>query len=152
MSGILSCAMAAAALACTHAVAQTPAPASAQPLGSAQQGWLELAEGGVARAEQTWRDRRLGWYDSHLNDHQRYPLATIWDIAPLFESIDAIAIAAPSAAHRRAVASFAYGAERYLNRGLRPQPGYSPYPGDRDPQPETWFDDNGWWGLAFVNA
>ncbi len=44
------------------------------------------------------------------------------------------------------------GAERYLNRGLRPVPGYSPYPGDREANTETWFDDNGWWGLAFVNA
>ena len=47
---------------------------------------------------------------------------------------------------------FATGAERYLNRGLRPLPGYSPYPGDRTANTETWFDDNGWWGLAFVNA
>ena len=30
--------------------------------------------------------------------------------------------------------------------------GYSPYPGDRAANTETWFDDNGWWGLAFVNA
>ena len=44
------------------------------------------------------------------------------------------------------------GAERYLNRGLRPLPGYSPYPGDREANTETWFDDNGWWGLAFMNA
>jgi hypothetical protein len=50
------------------------------------------------------------------------------------------------------VARFATGAERYLNRGLRPVPGYSPYPGDRDRETETWFDDNGWWGLAFINA
>jgi hypothetical protein len=71
---------------------------------------------------------------------------------PLFESLDAIAIAQPSVANRRAVASFAAGAERYLNRGLRPVPGYSPYPDDRESNTETWFDDNGWWGVAFVNA
>ena len=58
----------------------------------------------------------------------------------------------PTAANRRAVARFAAGAERYLNRGLRPLPGYSPYPGDREADTETWFDDNGWWGLAFMNA
>ena len=71
---------------------------------------------------------------------------------PLFESLDAIAIAQPTASNRRAVARFAAGAERYLNRGLRPLPGYSPYPGDRSASTQTWFDDNGWWGLAFVNA
>jgi hypothetical protein len=50
------------------------------------------------------------------------------------------------------LARFAAGAERYLNHGLRPIPGYSPYPGDREPGTLTWFDDNGWWGIAFVNA
>jgi len=71
---------------------------------------------------------------------------------PLFEAIDAIAIAQPSPAHLEAVTTFANGAEAYLNHGLKPVPGYSPYPGDRSANTETWFDDNGWWGLAFVNA
>jgi Glycosyl hydrolase family 76 len=128
----------------------TPQPVPA--LTATQQSYLTLAQAGVARAEQRWRDPRRGWYDARLNDHDRYPLATIWDIVPLFQSLDAIAIAQPTSANRRAVASFATGAERYLNRGLRPLPGYSPYPGDRTADTETWFDDNGWWGLAFVEA
>ena len=125
---------------------------SASALTSAQQGYLTLARTGVARAERRWQDRRLGWYDARLNDHERYPLATIWDIVPLFQSLDAIAIAQPTAANRGAVARFAAGAERYLNRGLGPVPGYSPYPEDREADTETWFDDNGWWGIAFVQA
>jgi Glycosyl hydrolase family 76 len=128
------------------ATAQTP------PLSPSQQHYLALAEQGVARAQRRWHDSRRGWYDARLADRDRYPLATIWDIVPLFQSLDAIAIASPTSSHRRAVASFAAGAEHYLNRGLRPLPGYSPYPGDRAPGTETWFDDNGWWGLAFVNA
>ena len=122
-----------------------PAPASAPTLTAPQQRYLALAQSGVATAERRWRDTRLGWYDARLNDHATYPLATIWDIVPLFESLDAIAIAQPTPANRHAVATFAAGAERYLNRGLRPIPGYSPYPGDREPNTETWFDDNGWW-------
>jgi hypothetical protein len=126
--------------------------AHAAPLSAIQQHYLTLAQAGVARAEQRWSDPRLGWYDARLGDRERYPLATIWDIVPLFQALDAIAIAQPTQANRRAVARFATGAERYLNRGLRPMPGYSPYPGDRERDTETWFDDNGWWGLAFVNA
>jgi hypothetical protein len=126
--------------------------ATTAPLSPVQQRYLSLAQAGVARAEQRWDDRRLGWYDARLGDRERYPLATIWDIVPLFQSLDAIAIAQPTPANRRAVARFAKGAERYLNRGLRPLPGYSPYPGDREADTETWFDDNGWWGLAFMNA
>jgi hypothetical protein len=128
-----------------------PAPSS-PPLSPAQQHYLTLAQQGVASAKARWSDHRLGWYDSRLGDRDRYPLATIWDIVPLFESLDAIAIAQPTPANRAAVTRFAKGAERYLNRGLRPLPGYSPYPGDRTASTETWFDDNGWWGIAFVNA
>jgi hypothetical protein len=137
--------------ACTLALAAGNARAAA-PLSSAQQRYLALAQAGVARAEQRWHDRRLGWYDARLHDGDRYPLATIWDIVPLFESVDAIAIAQPTPANRAAVVRFAAGAERYLNRGLRPVPGFSPYPGDRAAATQTWFDDNGWWGLAFMNA
>jgi len=137
------------ALATGPALAPGPAPA---PPGPTQQRYLVLARAGVAAALRHWHDRRRGWYDARLNDRERYPLATIWDIVPLFESLDAIAIAQPSVANVRAVEHFAAGAERYLNRGLRPLPGYSPYPGDREANTETWFDDNGWWGLAFVNA
>lgn len=128
------------------------ARARAAALTAAQAHYLALAQAGVARAQQRWRDSRLGWYDARLGDRERYPLATIWDIVPLFESLDAIAIADPTRANRHALAQFAGGAERYLNRGLRPLPGYSPYPGDREPGTETWFDDNGWWGIAFAEA
>jgi hypothetical protein len=145
----------------TLAEAATPPPAASLPALSApvgapltpsQQHYLSLAQEGVAQANRRWQDKRLGWYDARLNDRERYPLATIWDSVPLFESLDAIAIAQPTRANRAALTRFAKGAERYLNRGLRPRPGYSPYPGDRTADTETWFDDNGWWGLAFVNA
>jgi hypothetical protein len=143
------CILVLALSAAAPASAAPPAPAAAS---ATQLHFLGLAKRGVAAAAQSWGDRRRGWYDERLNDRERYPLATIWDIVPLFQSLDAIAIAEPVAANRRAVARFAAGAERYLNRGLHPGPGYSPYPGDREASAETWFDDNGWWGLAFVNA
>jgi Glycosyl hydrolase family 76 len=133
-------------------LAAAPEADAAPTLSAAQQRYLSLAEHGVAMAEQHWRDKRLGWYDEKLNDRARYPLATIWDIVPLFQSIDAIAIASPTPSHLHAVTKFAAGAERYLNRGLHPVAGFSPYPGDRAPGTETWFDDNGWWGLAFIDA
>jgi hypothetical protein len=130
------------------ALSAQPSPASTPQ----QRHYLSLAQAGVAQAARRWADPRRGWYDARLDDRERYPLATIWDIVPLFESLDAIAIAQPTNANRAAVRRFATGAERYLNRGLRPLPGYSPYQGDRTADTETWFDDNGWWGLALVNA
>jgi hypothetical protein len=132
--------------------AAATAPALSPALSVAQQHFLSLAKRGISRAQAAWSDRRLGWYDARLHDGNRYPLATIWDSVPLFEALDAVAIAQPTSTNRHAVAHFAAGAERYLNHGLRPVAGYSPYPGDRDANTETWFDDNGWWGLAFDNA
>src|SRR5207302_960557 len=76
------------------------------------------------------------------------PLATVWGAVPLFEAIDAIAIAEPSAANKAAVARFAHSAEGFYTPRYH---GYAPYPRDSKPQ-RIWFDDNGWWGLAFVNA
>jgi len=157
MRTLASTLLATSLLALVAAGAVRAAPTPLLPAGgpaatAAQQRYLSLAKQGTAAAEAYWSDRRRGWYDARLNDHDRYPLATIWDIVPMFESLDAIAIAQPLPANRAAVARFAAGAERYLNRGLRPVPGYSPYPGDREANTETWFDDNGWWGLAFVNA
>jgi hypothetical protein len=112
---------------------------------------LQIAEEGIARAQRLWHNAHLGWYDSVLDDKERYPLATIWDAAPLFEALDAIDIAAPTPAHRAAVMAFARGAERYWDATLKPVGGFAPYPGDRG-QVVTWFDDNGWWGLAFLDA
>ena len=114
--------------------------------------YLQIAEQGAAQAQRLWWDKRHHSYDERLNDHDRYPLATIWDALPLFETVDAIQIAAPTPAHRAAVERFVRGAERYWDRGLRPHPGYAPYPGDRGAHVRVWFDDNGWWGNAFLDA
>jgi Glycosyl hydrolase family 76 len=161
LSLALACAVAASALPLKRA--PSPARTASEPTGTESLAageappsaptlpYLQLAEAGVARAERTWHDPRLGWYDERLNDHERYPLATIWGIVPLFEAIDAIDIGAPSSAHRAAVAAFASGAERYFNASLRPTAGFAPYPNDRG-EVRTWFDDNGWWGLAFMDA
>src|ERR1700678_804507 len=148
LAACLAAQIAAPALASPAVKAGVPAPVLSPP----QQTDLALAQAGVAAAREHWWDPRRDWYDARLEDHERYPLATIWDSVPLFEALDAIAIAQPTAANRHAVASFAAGAERYLNRGLRPVPGYSPYPGDREANTETWVDDNGWLWLTIVDC
>jgi hypothetical protein len=126
----------------------SPAAVGASP-SSAQMNYLSLAKRAVASAESHWRDRRLHWYDERSADRERYPLATIWGIVPLFQSLDAIAIAQPSAANRGAVERFASGAERDLNKGLRPVPRLLSLPGGpgrESSRHRDLVDDNGWWG------
>ena len=79
-------------------------------------------------------------------------LATNWGIVHLFGAVDALAIADPTPAHKSAVRAFAKGAERYWNPDLRPVPGYGPYPGNRGAGHRTWYDDEGWWGIALYDA
>jgi hypothetical protein len=58
----------------------------------------------------------------------------------------------PSSSSRHTVKVFAHKAEKYFDPALRPSGGYAPYPGDRGGRERAWFDDNGWWGIAFVDA
>lgn len=124
-----------------------------------------------------WNGRRnvpLRWYDERLRAGLAYPLATIWGAVPLFETLAAIAAANPTAASRAALRTFAEGphpppsppsarsasrrrhgttpvyggAESYWDAAVG---GFAPYPGDRGPA-NTWFDDNSWWGIAFMDA
>jgi hypothetical protein len=117
----------------------------------AQGRYLTLAQQGVAQTSRWW-DKKLGWYRAVLNDHDRRPLAKLWDTNGLFEALDEIALAYPTSQNLDAVTTFANDSERYWNGELKPVGGYSPYVGDNSPKQQTWYDDNGWIGLAFIDA
>lgn len=121
--------------------------ALAHPGGPAAHPYLKLAESGVA-ASQAWRDPVTHWYRQFLDRRAR---ATNWGSVHLFESIDAVAIADPTPAHRAAVRRVAAGAEGYWNPDLRPVPGYGAVRGRRG-NVHTWYDDEGWLGIAFHDA
>lgn len=109
--------------------------------------YVSLAETGVSKAA-AWRHE--GWYCEYLGcDNSAYPLLTIWGEVPMFETADALEQADPSGSHRRLVERFGLASERYWDRALG---GYAPYPGDREGNVEAFFDDNGWLGIAFVEA
>ena len=66
--------------------------------------------------------------------------------------MSAIELASPTLGHLQRVRDFARGAERYWNPYLRPRGGFGPWPGQRGAGRRAYFDDNGWWGLAFLDA
>ncbi|MEA2428381.1 MAG: hypothetical protein QOF37_2009 [Thermoleophilaceae bacterium] len=110
------------------------------------------AASAATRRSSAWWDKRRHWYLEQLGGPGKYPLATLWGVVHLFEAKNALAIAAPTPARKAAVRAFARGAERYWNPNLRPVPGYGPYPDSRGRRDRTWYDDNGWWGIAFHDA
>jgi len=113
-----------------------------------QRVFLRAAERGVQQSNQWWQKKRH-WYRSTLDGTQT---ASLWGVVPLFEALNAIQLAKPSHPHRHMLNRFARGAERYLNPSLEPVAGFGPKPRQRNPGKTTWFDDNGWWGLAFLDA
>jgi uncharacterized protein YyaL (SSP411 family) len=140
------------ALLLTLVVAEAgPAQGAAAASAPARADYLQAAAVGRARSR-VWWDGKRDWYRERLGDRSKYPLATIWGVVPLFEATNALAIADPSPSRRAAVRAFAKGAERYWNPHLRPVPGYAPYPGNRGARDRAWYDDNGWWGIAFYDA
>ncbi len=118
---------------------QLPDPAPAN--------YEQLAQAGYAQSAR-WRSGR--WYCEYLAcANGPYSLLTVWGEVPMFEAVDALQIADPSHLHRVLVDRFGRASEHYWNAHID---GYAPYPNDRGRGVEVWFDDNGWLGLAFLNA
>ena len=134
------------------AVAVATVSADSSPTFGDRAVYLATAEKGVAQIEHAWWNPNLGWYNQYLSIPEQLPLATAWDIFPLFEALDAIAIADPSAANQSAVTDFGIGAERYWNPALQPTGGYAFYPDPQVTGGSAFFDDTGWLGVAFFDA
>jgi len=132
-------------------VATLAAGADAEPPRTPAQ-FLGLAENGLAATERAFWNPRLHWYNWRLTRAvTRKPLASLWAVFPLFELVDAVAIASPTAAHRAGVEEVGKGAEAYLDPNTDP-PGFTTYPGLTNPAQHEYFDDDGWFEIAFLDA
>jgi Glycosyl hydrolase family 76 len=123
-------------------------PSGATALSRSQAHYLSAANRGVKQTRQWWNHGRH-WYSSVLGGSN---VASLWGAVPLFEALNGLQIAAPSSRHLHNLNRFAWGAQRYLNPTLEPVPGFGPKPRQHEAGKTTWFDDNGWWGLAFLDA
>jgi hypothetical protein len=123
-------------------------PSGAGASSRSQAGYLRAANKGVKQTNRWWNHGRH-WYSSVLGGSN---VVSLWGSVPLFEALSGLQIAQPSARHLHNLNRFAWGAQRYLNPALRPVPGFGPKPRQHEAGKTTWFDDNGWWGLAFLDA
>ena len=124
------------------------APVGAGAVSRSQLTYLKAAKRGVKQTHRWW-NRGRHWYSSTLGGSR---VASLWGVVPLFEALAGLQSAQPSRRHLHALNRFAWGAQRYLNPTLRPVPGFGPRPRQHNPGKTAWFDDNGWWGLAFLDA
>jgi Glycosyl hydrolase family 76 len=108
--------------------------------------YASLAQQGVQQAE---RWQHGPWYCEYLRCPGEYPLATLWGAVPLLETVDALQLAEPSTAHLEAVEHIGSEFARFFDKALM---GYAPYQGDSGSSAIIYFDDNGWLGLAYLNA
>ena len=113
--------------------------------------YVGLAEAGIEKTSGWW-DRRANWFDDQLGSNPNRAQVTLWDSNGMFEALDEIAIADPTTKTKAAVETFARDEQRYWNPNLRPVPGYSPRVGERRSSQPTWYDDNAWIGIAFLDA
>lgn len=141
-------------LACGLALAGALAgagPAAASVPRPVQKSFLVLALDGVHRADDGWWDAKEHWYRERLPKRLRTTV-TLWGSVHLFEAVAAVELVSPTLGHVQRVRAFARGAERYWNPDLGPRGGFGPGIGQRGAWRQAWFDDNGWWGLAFLDA
>jgi uncharacterized protein YyaL (SSP411 family) len=114
--------------------------------------FLGVAETELAATQRAFWNAQDHWYDWRLTKaDSSKPLASLWDVFPLFELVDAIAIASPTAAHKAEVEAVGKGAEAYLDQSTDP-PAFTTYPGVTNPAQHVYFDDNGWFETAFLDA
>jgi hypothetical protein len=136
-----------------------PAPGGGKLTGD-QQKFLQLAESGVRDINRYWWNPRTNWYNDRLAKGQDGK-ASIWTTVHLFSALNGIAQAAPTAANKRAVGWFA---DRAYREYWNPQVGHIRHtrrhiggfdPSSREPtgpRAHAFYDDNGWLGLAFLEA
>jgi hypothetical protein len=117
----------------------------------ASRSYLELAEVGIERTSEWWHGS-TDWFYDQLGSNPNRAQETLWGSNGMFEALDEIAIADPTAKTKAAVATFARGEQRYWNPNLKPVPGYSPQVGQQSSSQPTWYDDNAWIGIAFLDA
>lgn len=149
---LILAALAAAVGVAAAGAANPPAlPARAKVLAD-RAAFLAAAEQGLQKTKQLWWNSQLGWYNDWIDDPEHLPLARLWSATGLFEATAAVAIADPTAANKAAVTAFASYAEKYWNPNIGKTGAYVYYPTVTDPGWDAYMDDNGWWGLAFLDA
>jgi glycosyl hydrolase family 76 len=140
MRGLCACAVVAA----VALIAAFPAPASEQAA------FQQLAEQGLAETQSAWWNADKRWYRGSLTGDPS--VASMWWSFPLLELSAAVAISNPTKANKQRVDTLFTGAEGYWDKTLGNGTGGVSAGWRISPSYHAFFDDAGWWGVAYLDA
>ena len=147
---LLLAAVLAASLAVPAANAATPPPLPSHAQVAADRAtFLKLAVQGMLQTRTQWWNPQAGWYKGNINGDP--PVASLWSSYPLMAATAAVAIALPTKANKQAVDTIAKRAEGFWDPTLGDSGGVSWLFGLRNTG-NAYFDDTGWWGVAYLDA
>jgi uncharacterized protein YyaL (SSP411 family) len=109
----------------------------------------QFAQQGLAQIQQDWWNPKKGWYDNRWpNDNQ---VASLWSSYPAMELIAAVAIADPTPANKALVNTTFKAGEGYWDPTIEGTGGIG-WQWGVSPSGNAYFDDAGWWGVAYLDA
>jgi uncharacterized protein YyaL (SSP411 family) len=143
-------ALAAAVLAAGAGAANPPPLPGKRQLAADRATFLKIAAQGIAQTRKQWWNPQAGWYMGRLGGNP--PVASTWTIFPLFEATNALALASPTRANKQAVEDFALRAEAYWDPTIANGAGGVSWLYGLRNTGNAYFDDTGWWGVAYLDA
>jgi hypothetical protein len=116
-----------------------------------QTSFRKLAVAGLAQTRALFWNAQKGWYMGRSNGDP--PIASTWSAFPFMELVAAVAIDSPTKANRALVDKVFRQAEGYWDRtlGANGSGGVSWLWGLTNTG-NAYFDDAGWWGVAYLDA
>jgi uncharacterized protein YyaL (SSP411 family) len=144
-------AVALAAVPLAGAAVPPPLPSRALLLAD-RASFANLTSDGLNQIDDLWWKPSLGFYSAQTDGSGATVTPYLWWAFPLFEAKAAAVFASPTAASKAALNAFALAAEKYWDPTAANGVGaYSSsynvrYSGN------PYFDDNGWWGIAYMDA
>ena len=111
--------------------------------------YLQFAEQGLARMQQGWWNAKKGWYDNRSPDDGQ--VASVWSSYPMMELVAAVAIADPTPQNKALVDSTFKAGEGFWDPTIEGTGGIA-WQWGLSPSGNAFFDDAGWWGIAYLDA